>query len=181
MLVLGFALSLALSVSCGGDDDDDDDDEFTFGSSAFDDGGDIPAKYTCDAAKGGNGINPPLAWENPPDDTVVYAITVIDKDASGFGHWGISNILATLSLDEGISPGGTIPSGAFEVLNDFGNYEYDGPCPPEGDGDHEYEFTLWALDEEVPDDTKAGCVNSLLMFCAVHVVISLTFVGMYGR
>ncbi len=162
------------------DDDAADDDaggDFTFGSSAFGAGDVMPDEYTC-AAKAGNGISPPLFWENPPEGTVAYAITFYDTDID-FGHWGLINIPAdTLSLDEGISPGGTLPGDSFEVLNDFGNVEYDGPCPPEGET-HNYEFTLWALSEEIEDVKGPLCVHTVLPLLEAvviqTVILPLTF------
>jgi Raf kinase inhibitor-like YbhB/YbcL family protein len=156
--------------------DDDDDDEFTFGSSAFEDGDTMPDPYTC-AEDAGNGVSPPLFWDNPPAGTVAYAITFYDTDID-FGHWGLINIPAdVLSLAEGLSPGSTLPGDAFEVLNDFGNVEYDGPCPPP-DETHNYEFTLWALSAEI-EPTKDLCVHSvlpLLQMVAIQVVVlAVTF------
>lgn len=132
---------------CGGGADEAG--ELTFGSSAFDDGDTMPDAYTC-KAESGNGVSPPLSWSNPPEGTAAWAITMVDKDAVDYGHWGIANIPAgVLSLDEGISPGGTLPTDAFEVLNDSGDVGYEGPCPPEGEDAHKYEFMLWALSDEI--------------------------------
>ncbi len=200
-------LTMAVSISCGDDDDDDDDDagdddvdddadddsdddadddagEFSFGSSAFNDGDRMPDEYACGQAKGGNGVSPPLEWSNPPEGTVAWAITMFDPEADDFGHWGIANIpVGTMSLEEAISPGGVLPEGAFEVMNDFGNEEYDGPCPPEDDGDHTYEITIWALGDQLPatpPDEKAGwCIHALysqlIMVAIVYAVITVTY------
>ena len=159
--------------------DDDDDDVLTFGSSAFDDGDTMPTEYTCDA-KAGNGISPPLEWANPPEGTVAYAVTMYDTDID-FGHWGIINIPAdTFSLAEGISPGGALPGDAFEVLNDFGNVEYDGPCPPAGEN-HTYEITLWALSDVIPETpTKGWCIHSILPSLLAVAIITMVITVTYG-
>jgi hypothetical protein len=46
---------------------DDDDGDFTIASSAFNNDGELPDAYTCDASDGGG--SPPLYWYNAPDDT----------------------------------------------------------------------------------------------------------------
>jgi Raf kinase inhibitor-like YbhB/YbcL family protein len=199
LLLLLVAMTMAVTVSCGDDDDDDDDDnddaadddddddddndddgdddddddEFTFGSSAFNDGDVIPIEYTCGATKGAYGVSPPLEWANPPEGTVGYAITLYDTDID-FGHWGIINIPAdTFSLAEALSPGGTLPGDAFEVMNDYGMVEYGGPCPPPGET-HNYEFKLYALSEMAPDTpTKGWCVHSILDTLVVVAIISI--------
>lgn len=165
--------------------DDDDDDEFTLGSTAFDDGGTIPDEYTC-KTKTSYGISPPLSWTNLPAGTVAVAITVFDKsaplkDTSYFGHWGITNIPPTvLSLDAGISPGGTLPSGAWEVMNDFMLEGYGGPCPPVSDAPHEYEFTVWALSQEIPQTKGPLCPNSLKTQLMLYAIAYVAFSGYFG-
>src|SRR5689334_5766658 len=61
----------------------------TLTSSAWPDGGQIPAKYT----QAGDESSPPLAWSNAPEGVVSYALIVHDVDAAiGNGtddvlHW----------------------------------------------------------------------------------------------
>jgi len=51
-------------------------------SSAFNEGGMIPGKYTCDGAD----VSPPLKWGEPPDGTKSLAIICDDPDAP-VGTW----------------------------------------------------------------------------------------------
>lgn len=95
----------------------------------FDDGGTIPARFTCD----GEGSAPALSWSGLPPGTEQVAVTVTDPDAPGgtFVHW-----LAVFPQD----PGAPVVEGR----NDFGDAGYGGPCPPEGDDPHRYVFTAYA-------------------------------------
>ncbi len=71
-------------------------------SSAFEDGGVIPAKYTCD----GDNISPPLSWEAGPPGTAAWVLIAEDPDARSWVHWLIVNLPAGVtSLDEDVSGG----------------------------------------------------------------------------
>ena len=50
--------------------------EIKITSSAFEDGGMIPSKYTCDGAD----VSPQLQWEQVPDGTVSIALISDDPD-----------------------------------------------------------------------------------------------------
>lgn len=116
---------------------------------------------------GGN-ISPAVSWSNIPQGTQSLALQVYDPDApsgSGFWHWAVYNIPPTVSsLPQGAgnSPS-TLPTGAFGGNTDFldtgligMNGNYGGPCPPQGDKPHHYQFTLYAL--SVPQLDVAGGV-----------------------
>lgn len=105
----------------------------------------------------GDNISPALIWQNVPVGTKSLALMVHDPDAptgSGFWHWTVYNMPAsTTSLARGAgNVSATLPAPAIGGQNDFHdtgatgiNGNYGGPCPPEGDGDHRYVFTLYAL------------------------------------
>jgi Raf kinase inhibitor-like YbhB/YbcL family protein len=119
-------------------------------SPAFEDGGAIPARFTCDGKLGG--VNPPLKWSHRPRGTKSQALVVTDPDAPGgtFVHWTVWRMMdRTTGLDADIPPIG-LPQGK----NDAGTTKYAPPCPPEGDSPHRYEFTIYALKE--PIDAKPG-------------------------
>src|SRR6478609_1526797 len=71
----------------------------TLTSTAWPDGGPIPAKYT----QAGDESSPPLAWSNAPEGVVSYALIVHDVDAAiGNGtddvlHWMLWNIPPTVT------------------------------------------------------------------------------------
>ena len=125
---------------------------FTVTSSAFKNGGAMPAKYSFNAMGcTGENVSPPLEWKNPPAGTKSFALLVHDPDAptgSGWWHWLVYNIPAdATSLPEGAGApdGHALPKGAVQGNTDFGQPGYGGPCPPPGSGKHHYNFRLVAL------------------------------------
>lgn len=119
-------------------------------SSAFGQGGAIPARHTGE----GVDVSPALSWSNPPEGTKSYVVICHDPDAPlvqngayGYVHWLLYNLPGDVtSLEEGTTVG---TSGT----NDFGKPGYGGPMPPEGHGVHHYYFWVLALgaSEELPE------------------------------
>ncbi len=110
---------------------------------------------------GGRDASPQLSWSGAPDVTRSYAVTVYDPDAptmSGFWHWAVANIPATVtSLPEGAGDdtGSGLPRGAVQLPNDRREARFVGAVPPPGHGPHRIIITVHALDVEdigVPDD-----------------------------
>ncbi|MBB1150831.1 YbhB/YbcL family Raf kinase inhibitor-like protein [Myroides sp. NP-2] len=99
----------------------------------------------------GNNQSPQLYWENAPEGTQSFAITMYDPDAptgSGFWHWVVFDIPSTVS--ELVANAGNIsldlaPKGAIQSVTDYGSRGFGGPCPPEGHGFHQYIITVYAL------------------------------------
>ena len=117
-------------------------DPIDLSSTAFEDGGSIPSRFTCD----GDDIAPPLAWSSTPEGTAAFALIVDDPDARGWIHWVVADIPPDLaSSSEGASPG-------TDGRNDFGRNGWGGPCPPSGN--HRYVFELFAL--SAPLELPAG-------------------------
>jgi Raf kinase inhibitor-like YbhB/YbcL family protein len=112
---------------------------FTLTSTAFDEGGAIPRKFSCD----GENVSPALSWEGAPDDTGAFALIVDDPDARDFVHWVVFDMVGSQSgaLTEAVSAS---PDAPTQGKNDFGKIGWGGPCPPSGS--HHYRFTLLALD-----------------------------------
>src|ERR1700726_1831556 len=82
-------------------------------SSAFQEGGDIPSKFTCDGAD----VNPALRFEGAPAEAKSLALIVDDPDAPVglFTHWLAWNIdPKTSEIAENNAP----PS-AVQGRNDF--------------------------------------------------------------
>jgi len=146
-------------------------------SRAFEDGGMIPAKYTCD----GQDVSPPLKWDQVPEGTKSIALICDDPDApAGTGvHWVIFNLPASAKeLAEDIPPEKTLPNGAKHGVNDFRKTGYGGPCPPSGT--HRYFFKLYVLDTKL--DLPAGVdKRRLLSAMAGHVLAQGQLVGKYKR
>lgn len=102
---------------------------------------------------GCNGKNqsPDLTWENPPEGTKSFAITMYDPDAptgSGWWHWLVFDIPRnTLSIpsNAGNVSMKLMPENAIQSITDYSAKGYGGPCPPENHGLHQYVITVYAL------------------------------------
>jgi Raf kinase inhibitor-like YbhB/YbcL family protein len=112
---------------------------FTLTSTAFDEGGAIPRKFSCD----GEDVSPALSWDGAPDGAAAFALIVDDPDARGFVHWVVFDMTGSQSggLAEAVSAS---PDAPRQGRNGFGRIGWGGPCPPSGT--HHYRFTLLALD-----------------------------------
>lgn len=114
---------------------------------------------------GGN-VSPELTWSDAPEGTQSFALIMFDPDAptgvGGFTHWIVYNIPAdATSLPEGAGAqdGAALPAGAKMAGNSYGFGGYGGPCPPEGDTPHRYQFTLYAIGKaalEIPDGATSA-------------------------
>lgn len=141
-------------------------------SSAFDNQGQIPSKYTCDAEN----ISPPLTISDVPEGTQGLALIVDDPDApvGDWVHWLVWNIdPETKEIGEGHSPAASV-----QGLNDFGNNDYGGPCPPSGT--HRYQFKLYALDTTL-DLSESSKKKDLLNAMQGHILGQSLLVGLYQR
>ena len=142
---------------------------FQLKSSAFDESGKIPKKYTCES----DDLSPPLEWTGAPDNTRSFALIVDDPDAPDpakpkmvYVHWVVINIPAgTNQLAENASRS-MMPSGSHTGLNDWKKTEYGGPCPPIGR--HRYYFKLYALDTTL--DLNATTREDVEAAMAGHVL-----------
>jgi len=147
-------------------------------STAFEDGGVIPMRYTCD----GDDVSPPLEWKNLPEGTVSLALVVFDPDAPGgeFTHWLIYGIPARVkALPEGVPSEGIVAGLGVQGRNDFGRVGYGGPCPPPGPA-HRYIFRLLALDADL--DLPLGPTRGELEEAVEgHVLGVGELVGLYSR
>ncbi len=118
-------------------------------SPAFDEGGLIPRKYTCE----GEDVSPPLEIRGVPGEAAELALIMYDPDTpiGTFYHWLLYAMPpTTASLPEGAGRRGV---GRIEYgvhgFNDFGRLGYGGPCPPRGHGRHRYYFLVVALSEKL--------------------------------
>lgn len=147
-------------------------------SPAFQNGAEIPRKFTCDGAD----VSPALGWQAAPANAKAFALIADDPDAPGgtWVHWVIYDLPGdTKQLAEGVAPTETLANGAKQGLNDFRRVGYGGPCPPPG-SPHRYFFKLYALD--APANLKPRATKrQLLDAMKGHVVAEAELVGRYGR
>jgi Raf kinase inhibitor-like YbhB/YbcL family protein len=154
---------------------------FTVMSLAFDDGCDIPPKYTFD----GENISPPLAWSGVPEGTQSLVLIVDDPDAPDpaapqriWTHWLLYNIPPeTTFLPEDIKAV-DLPPGTKEGLNDWKRTGYGGPRPPIGK--HRYFHKLYALDSVLPNLGNATR-SEVEKAMQGHVVEQAQTIGLYQQ
>jgi Raf kinase inhibitor-like YbhB/YbcL family protein len=161
---LAVALAAIVSFAAGGA-------KMKITSSAFQQGGNIPSKFSCDGAN----TNPPLQISDVPPEAKSLVLIVDDPDApSGlFTHWAVWNISPQIStISEGSTPKGV------QGTNDFGKSGYGGPCPPSGA--HRYYFKIFALDRdlELPSGAKRSQLDAAMKG---HVVAQGELMGRYAR
>src|SRR6266704_3177773 len=141
-------------------------------SSAFQEGGDIPSKFSRD---GGN-VNPPLHVEGTPANAKSLVLIVDDPDAPVglFTHWLVWNIAPKTTE----VPEKGMPKGAVQGTSDYSNLGYGGPQPPSGT--HRYYFKIFALDQTL--DLRPGAKRQELdKAMSGHVVSQGQLMGRYSH
>lgn len=136
----------------------------------------------------GENTSPELTWSHAPAGTKSFALLVHDPDAptggAGWWHWGIINIPATatgLAAGAGTEDGKALPAGSLQLVTDFGKPGWGGPCPPQGDKPHHYNFTLYALKVEkldLPADARMALAGFMVNS---NALANATLVGRFGR
>jgi Raf kinase inhibitor-like YbhB/YbcL family protein len=143
-------------------------------SSDCSDGATLPMPHVSGVmGAGGEDRSPQLSWSGFPEGTQSFAVTVYDPDAptaSGFWHWAVANIPASVTE----LPGGagdkdepTLPEGALQLRNDAGFAGYVGAAPPSGHGPHRYFLVVHAVDTDTLDvtaDTTPAVLGFNLFF-----------------
>ena len=157
-------------------------------TTAWDDGGVIPNKYTM--AAGAAAVSPALQWSQVPPGTRSFVLLVHDPEPvlnkstkMDITHWLIWNIPGTSTgLPEGV-PAGTLPDGSRQVsLRSNG---YMGPGAPPGPY-HHYTFELYALDTvlDVPMGTpQQAAATRMAVFNAMdgHVLGKAELIARFHR
>jgi Raf kinase inhibitor-like YbhB/YbcL family protein len=151
-------------------------------SAAFANKGTIPMQYVMPGA-GGKNVSLPLSWSDVPAGTKSLALAIVDPHpvANNWVHWLVINIPPeTKGLGAGASRS-SMPPGAVELKNSFGETGYGGPQPPKGSGDHPYVVTLYALNAarlELPVPTSLAAFKKVL---EGKILATSTVTGMFGR
>ena len=144
----------------------------TLTSPAFANGAFIPRKYSCQ----GEDINPPLHWENTPQNTQSLVLIVDDPDAPAgtWTHWLVWNINPQIND----IPANSLPPGANLGKNDFQKLTYGGPCPPSGT--HRYFFHLFALNTRLSLSNGSSRAN-LEKAMQGHILAQGVLMGRYQK
>ena len=146
-------------------------------SAAFENGGMIPSKYTCDGAD----VSVPLMWEGVPDGAKSIALIADDPDApmGTWVHWVVYDLPPeTRELEEHMPVAAKLDNGAKQGVTDFKRVGYGGPCPPSGT--HRYFFKVYALDTIIEASgmlDKAGLLKAM----EGHIIGQGQIMGKYRR
>jgi phosphatidylethanolamine-binding protein (PEBP) family uncharacterized protein len=173
----------------------------TLSTTAWTDGGTIPAKHT----QAGRDVSPPLAWSAPPAPTtppptttppppppppISFVLLVHDLDAVNSNgvtsplHWLVWNIPGTArGLPEGVAAVAELPDGTRQISQTGPNYR--GPAAPASGPPHHYVFELYAVEGKVevpavgasPADTRAAVIAAI----AGRIRGKATLTGTYKR
>jgi Raf kinase inhibitor-like YbhB/YbcL family protein len=150
-------------------------------SPAFPSGGRLPVRFTAD----GEGVSPPLVWVGVPDDAVSMALIVEDPDAptpSPLVHALIWDIPVH---ERRIAEGAIAADGAGGPDGDVGRNSslregWLPPDPPNGHGEHDYIFQLFALRNHPALDASPGR-SAFVQAIAGEVLATGILIGTYSR
>jgi Raf kinase inhibitor-like YbhB/YbcL family protein len=152
-------------------------------SSAFENGGIIPAKYTCD---GDRKLSPPLSIGGVPEGTRSFVLIMDDPDipdvkkkefwTDSFDHWVLFNIPPE---KHEILEGTLLGESGLTTRSEMG---YTGPCPPPEyePREHRYFFRLYALSENLHFD-KAPTKQQVLSALESVLLGETVLMGKYSR
>lgn len=154
-------------------------------STIFTNGKHIPQMYTGY----GSDMSPPLEWSDVPKGVRSFALICDDRDAHDprvssepFNHWLIYNMSPnTTYLPQGLphQEAMEIPVLGMQGYNSFKKVGYSGPKPPPN-GEHRYEFTLYALDDVLA--IGPGCDRrALLKSIRPHIIATAKLMGTYAK
>lgn len=159
--------------------------DFTLSSPQLENGGIMPIEQVLNGfGCTGLNISPELNWENGPEGTKSYAVTMYDPDAptgSGWWHWVVFNIPSTttsLPADMGAK---LEAQSITQSRTDFGKPGYGGACPPAGNHPHRYQFRVWALNTDHIDLDAHASGAMVGYFLNMHKVASADLTVHYGR
>jgi len=132
---------------------------------------------------GGEDVSPQLSWSGFPDETKSFTVTVYDPDAptaSGFWHWAVANLPASVTeLAAGAGEGSNLPGDALTLVNDAGARRYIGAAPPPGHGPHRYYVAVHAVDVDkldLSEDASAAYLGfNLFQHAIARAVIHATY------
>ena len=157
----------------------------TLTTTAFPDGGQIPARYT----QAGDQVSPALTWTNTPPGTQSFVLHMHDpevarnKTTDDQVHWVVWNIPASATgLPEGVPSGADRPDGSHQIS--ASGPVYRGPGAPATGPMHHYTFEIYALDSKLDVaasadafDTRANVVKAM----QGHILGKAVYMGLFRR
>jgi Raf kinase inhibitor-like YbhB/YbcL family protein len=175
---LSAILPVALGCGCGSSAANSDD-TMVLTSTAFAEGGTIPAENTC----GGANTSPALTWSGTPSAAQSFAVVLLDRTIDpALIHWIIYDIPASATglpaqVENTYDPANV--AGAHQTLSiHAGVIGYYGPCPQVVD---HYEIGVHALDvAALPDTTTSTSAPTVLATIMAHQLAQGRLSGTYG-
>jgi Raf kinase inhibitor-like YbhB/YbcL family protein len=157
----------------------------TLTTTAFPDGGEIPARFTLKDPKP---VSPRLEWSHVPPDTVSFALLMRDPDVALVGktedvlHWLVFNIPGNArELPEGVTTTiAELPDGTIQARNLLGGVGYLAPGAPASGPHHHYTFELFALDIKL-DLGQTATRAQVLKAMDGHILGKGVLVGRFRR
>ena len=157
---------------------------FTLATHSFQDGGEIPPKYTPSSP---NPISPSLEWSHVPANTAAFVLIMHDPEAvdnhmtEDHLHWMLLNIPATVhELPEGVPATPTLADGTVQCKNVGGTVGYRGPGAGAQGPYHHYTLEMFALDTKLPlgpDATRTEVLKAM----EGHILAKSVVVGRFHR
>lgn len=153
---------------------------FVLTSPSLSENGTFVAANTCDGAND----SPAFAWDNAPLGTLAYALVLTDTTIS-LTHAVIYDIPESANglpaaLAKVYAP--VAPAGTHQALSISNMPGYSGPCPPQGQAAHVYEFALYALDAAaLPGASMTSTRAQLTPLITQHMIAKTTLTGIYAR
>jgi Raf kinase inhibitor-like YbhB/YbcL family protein len=157
----------------------------TLTTTAFPDGGQIPAKYT----QAGEQVSPALTWRNAPANTASFVLHMHDLEVARNRttddqvHWLVWNIPSTATgLPEGVPQGADLKDGSHQTSASGPMYR--GPGAPATGPMHHYTFEIYALDTKLDVQPGADAFETRTMVMKAmqgHVVGKAVYMGLFHR
>jgi Raf kinase inhibitor-like YbhB/YbcL family protein len=157
----------------------------TLTTTAFADGGQIPAKYT----QAGDQVSPALAWHNAPANTAGFVLHMHDMEGvrnrttDDQLHWLVWTIPGSATgLPEGVPQGAQLPDGSWQVS--ASGQMYRGPGAPANGPMHHYTFEIFALDTRIDVPPAADAFETrtnVMKAMQGHILGKAVLMGLFHR
>lgn len=163
-------------------------------TTAWPDGGQIPARYSQAGAE----ISPAIQWSAPPAGTQSFVLvfhdadTVMNGSTDGNLHWLVWNIPGTAtSLQQAIPDGFEVEGGIRQIS--ISGSRYRGPGAPASGPLHHYIMELYALDTRLdnlkvdaqgpqqPNPAAQAIRQQVMQAMLGHIRGKASYVGLFHR
>lgn len=143
----------------------------------------LPPRFTAD----GEGVSPPLVWNEPPVGTERMVLIVEDADAptpQPLVHaiiWGLEADAGQLVEGAIVADGEGDADGRDVGRNSYLREGWLPPDPPSGHGEHRYAFQVFAVGAGVGDVGATPGRSAVIEAITGHVLAAGLLIGTYSR